>query len=147
MRRRPGILALAVPVTAALCLVAGCSALPKPKPQFYPNQYFQNTSAAQRMSDVAYCEALADQYIQAHPVKHTAEDTAGGAVGGALIGVVGGAIAGSAGEGAEIGAGVGAAAGLLKGVFDASEPSPNYKQFVNRCLDRRGYEVYGWSTD
>ena len=47
----------------------------------------------------------------------------------------------------EIGAGGGATAGLLKGVFDASEPSPNYKQFVNRCLDRKGYEVYGWSTD
>ena len=147
MRQIPGTWILAVPFAVSVFLLAGCSALPKPKPQFYPNQHFQDTTEAQRMSDVAYCEGLADQYIEAHPVKHTATDVAGGAVGGALLGVVGGAITGNAGEGAELGAGVGATAGLIKGVFEESEPSPNYKQFVNRCLDRKGYEVYGWSTD
>ena len=66
---------------------------------------------------------------------------------GSLISSVGGAIAGDAGAGAAMGAGMGAAAGLVKGVFDASKPSANYKQFVNRCLNQKGYEVYGWSND
>lgn len=147
MRRSPMALIFVVPLASVVLLVAGCSAIPKPSPHFYPNQHYQDTTEADRMSDVAYCESLADQYIEAHPVKHTAKDVAGGAIGGAVLGVVGGAITGNVGEGAELGAGLGATAGLLKGVFDESEPSPNYKQFVNRCLDRKGYEVYGWSTD
>jgi hypothetical protein len=133
-------------VAAALALM-GCAGLAKPKPAFYPNPYYQKTSEADRMSDIADCESLADQYVQTHAGKKTAEDVAGAAAGGALLGVVGGAISGNIGEAAALGAGVGATAGLIKGVFDASEPSPNYKQFVNRCLDRKGYEVYGWSTD
>jgi len=29
-------------------------------------------------------------------------------------------------------------------VIKASEPSPLYKSFVNRCLSTKGYEVIGW---
>ena len=147
MLQRPDPLIRTMAVAAAATLVAACSSFSKPTPQFYPNQYLQETSEIQRSSDIASCESLAGQYVKSHAGKDTAKDVVGGAAGGAVVGVVGGAIAGDAGAGAAMGAGMGAAAGLVKGVFDANKPSANYKQFVNRCLNQKGYEVYGWSND
>ena len=46
-----------------------------------------------------------------------------------------------------IGAASGAVWGLLMGLFRESGPSqPNqaYTNFVNRCLQEKGYEVTGW---
>lgn len=146
MLRQPNSLARAVTAAALATFFSACSTT-KPAPQFYPNQYFQNTSESQRKSDIAYCESLADQYVKSDAGKDTAKGVMRGAAGGAVVGVIGGAISGDAGAGAAMGAGMGAAAGLVKGVFKASEPSPNYKQFVNRCLDQKGYEVYGWGND
>jgi len=34
--------------------------------------------------------------------------------------------------------------GRLRGLFKAREPSPVYKNFVDRCLRERGYEPIGW---
>jgi len=137
----------ATTLAACISLSAACASFSKPTPQFYPNQHFQDTPETERTSDIAYCESLAEQYVKSHAGKDTAKDVVGGAAGGAVVGVVGGAIAGDAGAGAAMGAGMGAAAGLVKGVFDASKPSANYMQFVNRCLNEKGYEVYGWSSD
>lgn len=45
-----------------------------------------------------------------------------------------------------IGAASGAVWGLLTGLFSAgsSAPSQAYVNFVNRCLQEKGYEVTGW---
>ena len=67
----------------------------------------------------------------------------GGGVGGAT-GAVGGAISGGVGLGAAVGAAMGATVGLFRGLFRASEPTPAYKSFMNRCLKDRGYESIGW---
>jgi len=117
-------------------------------PLLYPNLHLQKVGDAQAKSDIAYCEALADQYVQQMSAAgKTAGDTVVGGGLGAAVGAVGGAIAGDPGEGAAIGAATGAGLGLLRGLFEAGEPTPNYKQFVNRCLLKRGYEVYGWSDE
>lgn len=49
-----------------------------------------------------------------------------------------------AGFGAAVGAATGATAGLVHGAAKQTEPSPVYKQYVNRCLHERGYDVLGW---
>jgi hypothetical protein len=77
-----------------------------------------------------------------------ATGTAVGAGVGAASGAVGGAISGAAGRGSMIGAASGAVWGLLTGLFYAavgpSQPNQAYSNFVNRCLQEKGYEVTGW---
>ena len=34
--------------------------------------------------------------------------------------------------------------GGVKGAMDSTELNPTFKQFVQRCLRERGYEVIGW---
>jgi len=66
---------------------------------------------------------------------------------GAASGAVGGAILGGAGLGAMVGAASGAVWGLMTGLFHAvgpSQPNQTYTNFVNRCLQEKGYEVTGW---
>lgn len=68
-----------------------------------------------------------------------------GAVGGAG-GAVAGAIYGNAARGAAAGAAGGVAAGLVRGLFNHdSNPSPVYRNYVNRCLRDRGYDPIGWN--
>ena len=60
--------------------------------------------------------------------------------------------AGRVATGTAVGAGVGAASGavwgLLTGLFytvgGSSQPNQAYSNFVNRCLQEKGYEVTGW---
>lgn len=76
-----------------------------------------------------------------------ATGTAVGAGVGAASGAVGGAISGSAGTGSMIGAASGAVWGLLMGLWNmsgSSQPNQAYTNFVNRCLQEKGYEVTGW---
>ena len=76
-----------------------------------------------------------------------ATSTAVGAGAGAAAGAVGGAISGSVGYGAMIGAATGAVWGFLMGLFrESRSPQQNqaYTNFVNRCLQEKGYEVTGW---
>ena len=75
-----------------------------------------------------------------------ATSTGVGAGVGAASGAVGGAISGAAGQGSLIGAASGAVWGLLTGLFSAgsSQPSQAFTNYVNRCLQERGYEVTGW---
>ena len=77
-----------------------------------------------------------------------ATGTAVGAGVGAASGAVGGAISGAAGRGSLIGAASGAVWGLLTGLFytvvGPSKPNQAYTNFVNRCLQEKGYEVSGW---
>jgi uncharacterized protein YcfJ len=76
-----------------------------------------------------------------------ATGTAVGAGVGTASGAVGGAIFGAVGRGSMIGAASGAVWGFLMGLFRASassQPNQAYSNFVNRCLQEKGYEVTGW---
>lgn len=118
-----------------------------PQPVLYPNEHLQRVGEAQAKRDIAYCELLAQEYVQnQNQVKRAAEDTLAGGAGGAALGALGGAIAGSAGTGAAIGAAVGAAGGLLAGLIKNNEPNPTYERFVEHCLKRHGYQPMGWSS-
>jgi hypothetical protein len=53
-------------------------------------------------------------------------------------------VTGDFGRGLAAGAAGGAAGGATYGIFKAAEPSPIYKEFVDRCLRDKGYQSLGW---
>ena len=142
---RRGTSALA-PCLAALALAACASG---PEPILYPNDRLRAVGEAQAEQDIAACRGLAADAgatAGSDPTRRAAGSTAaGGAIGGAS-GAVGGAILGSPGTGAAVGAATGATAGLLRALFrgGGAEPSPAYRNFVDRCLRERGYDPVGW---
>ena len=134
------IVALAMTVV----LPVGCSAR-DPQPELYPNEHLRKVGDVQAKQDMAYCQALSQQYLQQRNAgAEAAGNTVGGAAGGAALGAIGGAIGGNAGKGAAIGAGVGAGLGLLRGLSKGSQPPQNYEAFVRKCMTDKGYDVIGF---
>lgn len=129
---------------SGLLLISGCSA---PKPILYPNAHFRQVGASAAEQDIQDCSAMAKEAgatpSQGKSGQVAGSSSAGGAIGSAA-GAVGGAVVGHPGRGAMVGAASGATGGLLRGLFRKSPPSQAFKQFVNRCLQERGYEPVGW---
>ena len=139
----------AVVLVSVLCLVM--SACAGAKPVLYPNPHFQSVGKDSAEQDIEVCKQLAESAGAEEgsgKAGRVAGSTAVGAGVGAASGAVGGAISGAAGKGSIIGAASGAGWGLLTGIFYAfagsSQPSQAYTNFVNRCLQEKGYEVTGW---
>jgi len=130
-------------------LLAACSG---PHPVLYPNGHLQSVGKESVEQDIDACRQAAESAgaeAGGGKVGRVATNTAVGAGVGAASGAVGGAISGAAGRGSMIGAASGAVWGLLTGLFSAvagpsSRPSQAYTNFVNRCLQEKGYEVTGW---
>ena len=124
--------------------LAGCASAP-PKPVLYPNNRMQSVGQAQANQDIAACKQLAHSSgVAENKDGEVGKKAVGGAaVGGAAAGAWG-LVRGDAGQRALAGAAAGAAAGTVRGGMQATETSPIFKNFVNRCLRERGYEVIGW---
>jgi hypothetical protein len=124
--------------------VTGCSG---PKPILYPNAHLRAVGKEAAEQDIAACRKLAEE-AGAAPSKgkggRVAGSTAVGAGVGAAAGAVGGAVVGRPGTGAAAGAAGGATVGFLRGLFGGHKPSQAHMNFVNRCLEERGYEPVGW---
>lgn len=128
----------------ALLLSSGCASAP-PQPKLYPNSHLQSVGQAQADRDIAECRQLATSSSVAEKKDgEVGKKAAGGAaVGGASAGAWG-LVRGNAAERAAAGAAAGAAGGAVRGAMQSTETSQVFKNFVNRCLSRRGYEVIGW---
>ena len=108
-------------------LLTACSTA---HPVLYPNAHLQSVGKDIAEQDIEACRQLAE--------------TAGAEEGSGKAGRVA--------TGTAVGAGVGAASGavwgLLTGLFYAavgpSQPNQPYSNFVNRCLQEKGYEITGW---
>ena len=128
-------------------LLAGCSTA---RPIIYPNTHYQSVGKETAEQDIESCKQLAKSAGAEESGGKTGRVATSTAVGGgvgAAAGAVGGAISGSVGRGSMIGAATGAVWGFLMGLFRASgpsQPSQAYTNFVNRCLQEKGYEVTGW---
>jgi hypothetical protein len=129
-------------------LVTACSSA---HPVLYPNAHLQSMGKDGAEQDIAACRQLAETAGAEEgsgKAGRVATGTAVGAGVGAASGAVGGAIVGAAGSGSMIGAASGAVWGLLTGLYYvfAGPPQQNeaYTNFVNRCLQEKGYEVTGW---
>jgi outer membrane lipoprotein SlyB len=128
----------------ALAMV-GCSST---RPVLYPNEHFKTVGQEAAERDIANCMELAESAgadSNSSSATQAATTTAGGAAIGAASGAVGGAIVGAAGTGAGIGAASGATAGLLQWLFSKPQHSPVFENFVNKCLQDRGYQPMGWN--
>jgi hypothetical protein len=137
-----------VGIALVMLMVMACSST---KPILYPNAHLESVGKEGSEQDIEACKQLAEsagaEERSGGKTGRVATNTAMGAGVGAASGAVGGAITGAAGQGAMIGAASGAVWGLLTGLFHAagpSQPSQAYTNFVNRCLQEKGYEVTGW---
>ena len=124
----------------AILSITGCAT----GPVLYPNDHLKKVGEEQAHKDIADCETLADQYVKSDAGIAAAKSVAIGAAGGAVVGGAVGAVTGRFGRGVAIGAAGGAASGLVHGIIKASQPTPLFKNFVNRCLRDKGYEPIGW---
>ncbi len=126
-------------------VVGGCAST---RPVLYPNERFNAVGAEAAERDIGICMDLAESAGADSGGSGTGEavaKTAGGAAVGAASGAVGGAVVGAAGSGSAIGAASGATAGILHWIFSKPKRSPAFENFVNRCLQERGYETIGWN--
>ena len=135
--------ALVLVVGTLLCACSGA------KPVLYPNAHLQSVGNETAEQDIEACKEAAETAGAdegSGKAGRVATSTGVGAGVGAASGAVGGAISGAAGQGSLIGAASGAVWGLLTGLFTAgsSQPSQAFTNYVNRCLQERGYEVTGW---
>ena len=129
-------------------LLAACSTVHS---VLYPNAHMQSVGKEIVEKDIEACRQLAESAGAEEgsgKAGRVATGTAVGAGVGAASGAVGGAISGAVGRGSMIGAASGAVWGLLTSLFYAtvgpSQPNQAYTNFVNRCLQEKGYEVTGW---
>jgi len=134
------------PVFLVALLLTACSSA---GPVLYPNAHLQSVGKETAEQDIEACRQLAESAGAEEgsgKAGRVATNAAVGAGIGAASGAVGGAISGAAGQGSLIGAASGAVWGLLMGLFNmgSSPPSQAYTNFVNRCLQEKGYEVTGW---
>lgn len=135
-------------VVLAMVMLSACSSA---RSVLYPNAQLESVGRDGAERDIEACRQLAESAGAKEggggKGGRVATSTAVGAGAGAASGAVGGAIFGGVGRGSMIGAASGAVWGLLTGLFHAASPSqPNqaYTNFVNRCLQEKGYEVTGW---
>lgn len=135
-----------VKLIMVVSLLVGMSACSAKRPLFYPNAHLDSVGQAQAKADVDKCMAEAKEY----GVKDGSGEKIGGrAVKGATIGAAVSAIvaaiwSGDVGRAAGAGAAGGATGGAISGAFDANDPDQVFKNYVNRCLREKGYDVVGW---
>lgn len=140
---------------SAICalLLTGCAGMGASgagAPVLYPNAAYKamGESAAQQHLD--QCLSLA-RSSGLNPIDNQSAAASGATMGAAVAGVsgaVGGLVFGRGDVGQAIKYGaqsavVGAAAGGARGAM-AQQPSPTYRQFVQRCAAEKGLDVIGW---
>jgi outer membrane lipoprotein SlyB len=134
---RSGVLCAAV-----MLLVAGCATTQKPV--LYPNSHLNNVGDAAAQRDIDDCMRLADNAGVSKSNNQVLNRGAEGAAVGGAAAAVGTLIrGGSVVEGAAVGAAVGGTAGAVHGAFQ-NNANPTYRNYVQRCLRDRGYDVIGW---
>lgn len=135
-------------------LLAGCASTgpgsPSARPVLYPNATLNRVGEAQGRIEADSCMARATQ-SGLSPDQKTNEvgrrAGEGAAVGG-VASVVGALITGRGSDvlrAGATGAAVGGSAGAVSGAFHNDKASPVYRQFVQRCLSEKGFDVIGWN--
>ena len=127
-------------------LVWAQPALAAPQPDFYPNAHYKKAGPEKTRAAVQSCQADAQSHLAATAEKHgMLRDTTRGAARGAAKGALAGAIFDDkAGRGAGAGAALGGLSAAGKSVREEREGSPEYRKFMEACLEDKGYKVIGW---
>jgi hypothetical protein len=129
---------------AVALFAAGCASSAQ-RPVLYPNDHYDRVGAGVAQQDIDDCMRQAQAFgADAGRGQAVAGSTLTGAlIGGATAGAWG-AVRGDAAERALAGAAAGGAGGLTRGALNAGRPSSTFRNFVQRCLGERGYDVIGW---
>jgi len=144
--------ATAVLISAALltgCASSGPSS-PSARPVFYPNATLNRVGEAQAQRETDQCIGNAQRAGLSPDEKSNAvgRGAAKGAAVGGVASAVGALIRGRGVEGAlesgAAGAAVGGSAGAMAGSFN-DKPSSLYRNYVQRCLRDKGFDVIGWN--
>lgn len=115
------------------------------QPILYPNAHYKAVGKQASEHDIKECMRLAEgSGVSEGKGKSVAKQTAGGAAIGAATAGAWGLVRGDAGSRAAAGAAAGGAGGLTRGALNSNNPDPVFKNFVQRCLRERGYDVIGW---
>jgi outer membrane lipoprotein SlyB len=143
------LIPLALSGALAGCAATG-SASPSAKPVFYPNATLNRVGEAKAREEAEACmaNARAAGLTPEEKDNAVARGAARGAATGGAVGAVSGIIRGKGVEGvvgnAAGGAAIGGAAGAVGGAFH-EKPSSIYRNYVQRCLKDKGFDVIGWN--
>ena len=138
-------------VTFLLVLPAVC--LAAPKPDLYPNKHLKSVGQVQANRDMIDCRIQAEDYVGSSYSQNNRQDVrreaTRRAARGAALGALGSTITkNKAGRGAGAGAAIAGTASVLDSRRQQRElqqsGSPEYKKYVEACLEDRGYRVVGW---
>ena len=134
---------------AALVLMTNlASALPRreARPQLYPNKHLAEVGESQANRDIQDCSTAAAGYVHnARQPGQGARRVIGGAAKGAVVGTIGGAVMGNTGRGAAAGSVMGATKSAAGAIREQGTNNPAFQQYVEACLEEKGYKVLGWS--
>ena len=140
---------------AALVLMSGCASSgagsASARPVLYPNATLNRVGDGQGRMEVNACLSRA-QSAGLSPSENNNQVGRRAGEGAAVAGVasaIGALITGRGAEGmlraGATGAAVGGSAGAVSGAFHNDRPNGVYRNFVQRCLSERGFEVIGWN--
>lgn len=138
-------------IAAAL---TGCAATgpgsPSAKPVLYPNATLNRVGEAQGRAEADGCMSRAAQ-AGLTPDQKTNEVGRRAGEGAATAGVASAVGALITGRGSDVlragatGAAIGGSAGAVSGAFHNDKVNPVYRQYVQRCLQEKGFDVIGWN--
>lgn len=143
--------------TCALLLggLTGCAGTgvgsPSARPVLYPNATLNRVGAAQGRAEADACmvKAASAGLTPDEKTNAVARGAGAGAATGGVASAVGALVTGRGSEGAiragAAGAAVGGSAGAVQGAFRNDRPSSTYRNFVQRCLGEKGFDVIGWN--
>jgi hypothetical protein len=135
-------------------VLAGCAATgpysPSAKPVLYPNATLARVGEEQAKAEADGCMARAAQAGLTADQKNNdvGRRAAGGAATAGAASVVGALITGRSSDllrAGAAGAAMGGTAGAVSGAFNNDKANPVYRQFVQRCLSEKGFDVIGWN--
>ena len=134
--------------------LAGCAATgpnsPSARPVLYPNATLNRVGAAQGQVEIDGCisRAVAAGLTSDEKTNAVARRAGEGAATAGVASAVGALLTGRSSDvlrSGAIGAAVGGSAGAVSGAFHNDRPNGTYRQFVQRCLSERGFDVIGWN--
>lgn len=124
-------------IMLVLAVLGACAS----KPRLYPNPTLTSRGRAAGDADIDQCMKDADVYLDSAEGRKIAKSAGFGAVVGGMAGAVSGLFSGNVGRGAAEGAAIGGVGG---GTAGALSPNELKRNFVNKCLADKGYQVIGW---
>lgn len=139
---------------AAIAALAGCAATgpssQSARPVLYPNATLTRVGDAQGRVEADACMARATQAgLAPDQTSNEVGRRAGqGAATGGVAAAVGAIVTGRSGDvirAGAAGAAIGGSAGAVSGAFHNDKVNPVYRQFVQRCLQEKGFDVIGWN--